>query len=466
MDAIARFADHVIATDFDALPEQAVAAAKTFILDSLGVGLVGSAGPWTSELIDTAQSWGRGEDARVFSHGTRLPAPAAAMCNAYQIHNCEYDCVHEDAVVHPVTVVLPSVLAVAERIGGVGGRDLITAVALGVEVACHLGVAATSGLRFFRPGTAGAFAGVSGIAKLLNFDRQTLIHAYSIAYAQVCGTMQSHSEGSMLLGMQIAFNARNAVMATDMAAAGLSGPQQVLEGEFGYFRLIEASYDLAPVLADLGRTWRITEVAHKPFPSGRATHGVVDAVLQLMSRDKVTADQVQSVVATLPPLTHQLVGRPVKDKMDVNYARLCIPFVTARLLRNGGLSVADFAPAALTDPDSLALARRVRCEIDDNPDPNALSPVTVTMELSDGRWLRAEIDVVYGNPLKPMKREDQLAKFRVNAAGAAKPLPEDQVGVADRLSREPGSVARTTSAGRSHGGLRWRATSRRRISPR
>ena len=36
----------------------------------------------------------------------------------------------------------------------------------------------------------------------------------------------------------------------------------------------------APVLRDLGKVWRISEVAHKPFPCGRATHGVLDGVLR------------------------------------------------------------------------------------------------------------------------------------------------------------------------------------------
>jgi 2-methylcitrate dehydratase PrpD len=424
MDAISKFADHVIGIDYDNLPQNAVASAKTFILDSLGVGLIGSDGPWVEELIACQQQWGGGDDGRVWSRGTRLPAPAVAMCNAYQIHNCEFDCVHEGAVVHPVTVVLPSVLAVAERMGGITGQQLITAVALGVDVACHLGVAATSGLRFFRPGTAGVFAGVTGIAKLLGFDQPTLVNAYSIAYAQLCGTMQSHTEGSMLLGMQIAFNARNAVVACDMAQAGLQGPKNVLEGEFGYFRLIETENQLDKVLEVLGKTWRITEVAHKPFPSGRATHGVIDALSQLMQSEEIPASNIAGIDVDLPPLTHQLVGRPPLQKMDVNYARLCIPYVAARLLQNGFLSVRDFSAEALGSADSLALAQRVNCHKVDNPDPNALVPINVRVTLKDGKVLLQDVDIVYGNPAKPMSYDDQLEKFRRNTSSAALPLSD------------------------------------------
>ena len=44
MDAIAAFADHVVRTGFQDLPGDAVKAAKTFILDTLGVGMAGSSG--------------------------------------------------------------------------------------------------------------------------------------------------------------------------------------------------------------------------------------------------------------------------------------------------------------------------------------------------------------------------------------------------------------------------------------
>lgn len=427
MDAIERFAGHVLETGYDDLPPSAQSAARTFILDSLGVGLVGSAGPWVEELIDSQRLCGQGEDARVWLRGDRLPAPAAAMCNAYQIHNSEFDCVHEAAVVHAVTVVLPSVLAVAERDGAAGGRELMLAVSLGVDVAAHLGVAATSGLRFFRPGTAGAFAAVAGIGKLRGFDEATLINAFSIVYAQLCGTMQAHSEGSMLLGLQVAFNARNAVVACDMAAAGLDGPKQVLEGPFGYFRLFEADYDLAPVLDELGTTWRIAELAHKPFPSGRATHGIVDGCLQLQRQHGFAAADVERVVAKVPSLVHHLVGRPVEDEMTVNYARLCAAYVAARALLGDGVGVEDFRADALRDPDSLALARRVDVMIDDNPDPNALTPLTVEIVRRDGARHSLNLDDVYGSPGNPLSRQDHLAKFRRNCASAARPLPTEQV---------------------------------------
>jgi 2-methylcitrate dehydratase PrpD len=424
MDAIAAFARHVARTGYDDLPDHAVAATKILILDSLGVGVVGSADRWAGDLVRAASGWGGAGDARVWAHGAPMPAPAAALCNAYQVHNSEFDCIHERAVVHPMAVLLAAALAHAERAGGVAGRDLITAVALGVDIGASLGIASRAALRFYRPATAGAFAATAAIGKLMGLEEERLIAAFGAALGQLCGTMQAHSEGSPLLALQVGFNARNALVACDLAAHGLVGPQRVLEGPFGYFPLFEGEHDLGPLLAELGRPWRVGEVALKPFPSGRATHGVLDGVLALRQEHGFGAAEVARVEAHVPPLTQRLVGRPTQAGMSANQARLSVPYVVACALLAAGVNVDDFRPEALGDPARLALAERVTVAVNDNPDPNALAPVEVAVVLRDGSRHEAGVGAVYGSPARPMAREAQLAKFRRNWISGAQPLPE------------------------------------------
>lgn len=427
-DSVARLTRHVTQTGYEDVPESALRAARTFLLDSLGVAVVGSAAPWAERLVDIQARWGSGGDARSWVFGTPMPAPAAAFANAYQIHNSEFDCIHEAAVVHPMAVTLPALMAVAERAGGVGGRDFILALILGIDMACHIGVAARGKMRFFRPAMAGAFGAVAAIGKLNGFDADTLRDAMGVVYSQLCGTMQAHREGSVLLAMQVGFNARNAVVACDMAAAGIAAPKDMLEGPHGYYALFEEGHELTGALSALGREWRIAEVAHKPFPSGRATHGVIDGLLEMQKAEDFTAADVSRIEARVPPLTHQLVGRAPHDGMSPNQARLCLAFAAARALRNRGLGVADFQPGALADSDTLDLARRIAVAVDDNPDPGALTPVTVRVSLRDGRELNGGQSIVYGNPRKPMSRDAHLAKFHANWRAGAIDLPPDNAG--------------------------------------
>ena len=334
----------------------------------------------------------------------------------------------EAAVAHVLTIVLPVARAGAERMAAreekpVDGRRLIEAVVLGVDVAASLGLAATSGLRFFRPATVGAFGGAAALGKLLGFDAVTLRHAFAITYGQVSGTMQAHTEGSMLLAMQMGFNARNAIAACDLARLGFEGPENILEGPFGYFKLIEAEGNPAAVVGDLGRIWRITEVAHKPFPSGRATHGIVDGCIELKRRFGFDAEAVAAVKAVVPPLVQNLVGRASKHLMRINYARLCAPYVAACALLRGSVGISDFSDAAYADPVTQDLAHRISIEVHDEVKPNTLTPVIVEIMLKDGKRHRTTVDVVYGSPAKPMTREAHVQKFMQYARlGSRKPL--------------------------------------------
>lgn len=429
MDGIARFAAHAADTPFEAIPPAAIEATKTYLLDTIGVGIVGSIAPYAAELTALNAGTAAAGSARVLAQGTeRLPVSGAAFCNAYQIHNSEFDCVHEGAVVHPMAVMLGAVLSHLDRTGGdTSGKELLAAIATGIDAAAGVGVASNAPLKFFRPATAGCFGATLAVGRLMGFDAGTLVDACGNAYSQMGGTMQAHTEGSPLLAMQVGFNARNAIIACDMAAAGIAGPQNVLEGSFGYFNLFEGDYDLAPVLASLGQTWRITEVARKPFPSGRATHGMVDALLQLQAEHGIAAEAVEHIQVDVPPLTHRLIARPVKQDMAVGYARLCGQYACASALLSQSLGITDYAGAAITDPARLALASKVTITNDANPDPNALSPIKVTVRLADGTEHSKPLTTVYGNPANPMTRDAHLAKFRTNAQAAARPLTDKAI---------------------------------------
>jgi 2-methylcitrate dehydratase PrpD len=315
-------------------------------------------------------------------------------------------------------------MAHAERAGDVSGHDLLCALALGTDVGAGLGLGSHAPMRFFRPATAGAFAATAAIGRLMGFDARKLVHAFAISHSQLCGTMQAHAEGSPLLALQVGFNARNAVVACDLAAAGITGPQNVLEGPFGYYPLFEGAYDLGPVLDGLGKIWRITEVAHKPWPSGRATHGVIDGALQLKRRHGFAAADVAEVTCLVPPLTHRLVGRPARAGMAAGYARLCGAYTIACALLHDTVDIADFGAQALADPQRLALAARVVLRPDDNPDQNALAPVRVAIALRDGGRHEIRVEQILGSPAKPLTRGAHLEKFRRNWVSGALPLTD------------------------------------------
>ncbi len=426
-----RVAEHVAGVRYGDLPPQAVAKVKTFLLDTLGVGIAGSSGAKVPDLARLAASWGPEPEATVWMTGERMSAQSAAMVNAYQIHCLEYDCVHEGAVLHPMATILSAVMAWAERESRrgrkVAGGDLIAAMAVGVDVSTMLGIVTEAPIRFFRPATAGGFGAVSAIARLARMDAGGVMDALGAQYSQASGTLQPHVEGSPMLGLQVGFNARAAIVSADLAAAGFRGPHDIFTGKYGYLVLFEDnSHDLPPFLETLGDDWQILHMSHKPYPSGRLTHGAVDGLGQLMRRHGFSAADIASVRAKVPPLVHRLVGRPDIPDPEPNYAKLCLRFVAATFLARGRVDVPDFRGEALTDPEVHRLAGLVDVELDDNPDQNALDPQTISVRLKSGKEHSVTLPHVYGHPDVPLADAENEEKFRRCLGFAAGTIGEAQ----------------------------------------
>jgi 2-methylcitrate dehydratase PrpD len=436
-----RFAAHVAGVDATSFGPATKAAITNFTLDTIGVGIAGVRSPYAAAVTAVAQTWGSGENAHSFATGHALPASSAAFVNAFQAHALEFDCVHEGAVLHPFTVVVPVLLAHAQT-HGLSGETFMAACATGVDVAAGLGVAAKSQIQFFRPATCGLFGATAALARAKGLDAQTTAHAFGYALAFASGTMQAHVEGTPALAASVGAAARSAFNAVDLAVAGLPGPMGAMDGPFGYLNMFETETDIAPVLADLGKVWRVDQVSWKPFPTGRAAHGGIDMILSLRAQG-LCADNLERLTIYAPPLIHHLVGRPIAPApLEVNYARLCLPYVGAVALVAGGVSLTDFTPERLNDPAIHALAARIEVVIDDSvTSQSAFTPQRAVATLKDGSNLTYAIDALLGAPARPLTREQHLAKFRACCAygfGAARPDIEDAlIGATDNLVSLP-----------------------------
>lgn len=412
-DAAERLIDHALGLEWEALPLVTQAATRAFLMDSLAVGVAGRRAIHADDLLTMVQGWGAGDAAGVLGRpGVLLPAPSAAFLNAFQIHGQEFDCVHEPAVLHPMATVLAALLAEMDRGEPVAGAEFLAALVAGVDVAVTLGLAAPGPLKFFRPATAGIFGCVAAIARLRRMEQEAALDAFGHALALVSGTMQAHLEGKPALPLQVANAARNALVAIDLARAGMPGVRAPLEGPFGYFALMEVESALPAAMARLGVGHRIEEVSWKPYPTGRAGHGGIVAIQTLMREQGLSADTLAQFDYNAPPLIQRLVGRPAKSCMAPGYARLCLPYLAAVTLMRGKPDLGDFDAATLGDPAVLALATKVQVVADDNTDAADFVPARAVAKLTDGRTLTLDVPALFGSPAWPLSPEQQREKAR------------------------------------------------------
>ena len=161
MEIADRICRHLTSYRFEDFPLATVERAKTFLLDSLGVAIAGTTATGTAAIMDRIKYWGGRKESSVFVFGGKVPAYHAALMNGVFCHARELDDGHEEGGVHTFAAVLPAALAVAEEVGGVSGKDFLTALILGTDLTCRLGLSIRYNRGWHFTGICGASAAAS-----------------------------------------------------------------------------------------------------------------------------------------------------------------------------------------------------------------------------------------------------------------------------------------------------------------
>ena len=111
-------ADRIAEVTFEALPREAVVAAKEGILDTVGVTLAGSKEDTTAVVARTLR-WTAGQGAAlIFGGCERVDALSAALINGTASHALDFDDCSNTLGGHPSAPLLPALWTLATGISG------------------------------------------------------------------------------------------------------------------------------------------------------------------------------------------------------------------------------------------------------------------------------------------------------------------------------------------------------------
>src|SRR5688500_15154401 len=352
--------ENIAAWRYEQLPPAVVKTVKTLILDTLGVIGGASHAPGIPELNARLSKWEQSGSATGLAGKRRYSPPSAALANGAAAHALDFDDQHDPARVHTSCVVLPALLATAEDIGRISGRDFLLAMATGAELHARLGLACYNSLgKGWHPTMIfGTLAASIAAGRLLRLDAEGLANALGMAYHQTGGSAQSMRDGVISKRLGAGFAARNAVVGAFLAADGLTGTRRTLEGNAGLFALYERGEVKLDILMDgLGSTWRTPEYSFKPYPCCRCNHTPIGLGIRLHA-DGIRAEDVEAIEIGMGHVNWLTVGEPYDVSRDsVVHAQFNAAYSFARALADGGVNLETYTKDAIGDPRIVALAR-------------------------------------------------------------------------------------------------------------
>lgn len=266
----------------------------------------------------------------------------------------EMDDVHRAAILHPGPVVWPATLETARDMSATLGATLAAGVR-GYEAMIAVGSSfdAHHYAHFHLTSTAGAFGSLAACGALRGFDEAQYVWGFGNAGSLAAGLWHMrHDPQAMTKQFHVAHAAMLGQWIAHLTDHGFRGGKEILEGPQGVYAAMTKKPNLAAF--DARDAWQIHDVSFKPWAACRHVHPAIDATLAL--KEKISLAGASIRVETYHDAL-AFCDMPVPK--TVLEAKFSLQHAVAIAVIRGAPSLADFEPAAISEPEVVDARRRV-----------------------------------------------------------------------------------------------------------
>jgi 2-methylcitrate dehydratase PrpD len=395
--------------------------ARRALVNGLGAALGAAMRDEIGIPLKVLAAQGAGGTFGVIGRSERLAMLDAAFVNGIAINALDFDDTHLPTVIHPTAPIAPVVIALAER-GGITGRALIDAFAIGIEVACRLGNAVPGHYArgFHITATCGVFGATAAAGRLLGLNTDQMLAAFASAGGQAAGLVENLP--TLAKSTSVGGAARGGLLAALLAEQGWSGGPHTIEGRFGFARVLADQFNPNALTDGLGTQWEVLKNDYKPYPCGVVLNPVLDACLALAESGTIDAAKIAQITV----FGHKLLGVRADRGVvtDGQLTRLSIHHCAAISFARRRAGVDEFTEATARDPVIQTLAQKVSYQ----EDPTcAVESARVVVRLADGTERTHTVQQARGSAARPLTDADLEAKARLLAKRGAPDCAIDQL---------------------------------------
>jgi 2-methylcitrate dehydratase PrpD len=441
-----KLAKYIVDTNYEDLPANVIDVTKKSLLDGLGT-MIGASGLGEGyrQFAELAISGGGKPESTIIGYDIKVPAYMAAYANGALSHALDYENNGPEGQ-HPNAAAITSALAMAESIGNVGGKELITAITLGCDIVCRLAIATRrdgnlpelSG--WYPPPIFGIFGATTAACKLLKLEPEQILDAFSLAMCQsTCSAELIYNSNSIIRAIRDAFPAKAGILSALLAQKGIKGFARPIEGKAGFYGMYyEGRYNPSVIIKDLGKVFESATVSFKPWPSCAGTHPYIAASLQIIDDCGLNPNDIEDVKFDLYTINTMLC-EPIESKirpLTAIDAKFSIPFVIATALVYKKVNLSHFLPDALLNRDVLQVAQKITYEIHNSPEGGrkyAVPDALIQIKTKQGQISSKRIEFIYGSFQNPMSQEALIVKFKDCAGYSIKKISPENLNKAVQL---------------------------------
>ena len=411
---------HLYEAAHTALTEADILQIRKLLLDFFAAMFAGykQNHAFADSVLEIVKEQGGKAEASVFLEKEKYPARSAGFLNSLYGHGAELDDGNKRAMGHVGVHVIPAVLALAEAEGKTQA-EAMSAIVAGYEAYIRISASAQPGMvnrSFHSTGMAGAPACAAACAALLGLDAAGIESAMSFACTMSSGLLTYSESQQMIKPINPAKAAETGIFAARLAAKGLKGPENCLEGPHGWYRAVTEQYD-ADVLLEKAPHLLIHDCYFKLYPSCRHTHCGIEAAVLLHQRNQARVQEIEQVNVYIYPNAIKLAGQ-ILYPQDADETKFSIHYTLACGLLFGEYGVDYMNPPKL-DETVRAMIGKINLIPDESMEnrEKCIRGTRAEIIFADGTTDQETVLVPRGDPEKPLTTEDIRQKLRQCAAG-------------------------------------------------
>jgi 2-methylcitrate dehydratase PrpD len=405
--------------------------ARHCLIDAVAAGFTAIGEPsiemlWASLAGDAAAAGQAGAGrTNVLGRRALLRADDAALLNGTMVSLQLFDDNCEFMRGHPSAPLWPAVLAVAEA-NDQSLRDALAAFVVGFEVECRLGMTLNPSqyeTGWHATATQGIMAAAVASLLLMDLPDPQAAHALGIAASMAGGLRRNF--GSMTMSLHAGLAAGNGLRAATLASRGFTADPDIFGGMNGYGDVFSREWPAEEFAASLPQWGSPALIGldggpiFKMFPCGRPALFGLQSAMELQHQHRLDVKRIRQIRCAFSymfprTLIHPFPSNGLQGKTSFQYC------VAAGLLdENPDLDT--FTDAAVQRAAIVELIRKIEVRVPPElqehlPEVRKApfeQPVTLEVELDDGRVYSQTVRHLKGTPQNPLRQEDLRYKFEI-----------------------------------------------------
>jgi 2-methylcitrate dehydratase len=433
-----QIAEFAINLTYEDLPGEVINEVKRYLYDSIGCAYGGYHTKDVNILRDIYKDMAGKEEATLIGFGDKMPAVNATLVNSLMIRALDFNDIYwKEDPSHPSDII-PSALSVGE-LAGTSMRDVIVAIVLAYEFEQRLCLFATPGVRErkWHHATLTQFVSPIVAGKLLGLNEDQMVNAIGISGCH------NHTIGcptagklTMMKNTVDPMAVQSGVFAALMAQKGYSGTEAVFEGKEGLMdtflgynvkeQKVEEvkmqgrdgfsnwGWNINALVGGLGETYKIMECGMKAFPTEALTHTHLSATLNVVTKNNISYDQIETVTLTTLAQAYDILFDPHKYRPESREtADHSLPYCIAVALVDHKITTQSFSDEKLKDPRIREVIDKIKGEPSKEFEAMfpAKQPSKAVVKTKDGKEYSEYLEYPKGDPREPMTIEDLDNKF-------------------------------------------------------